>query len=120
MKPVADKAAAAVSSWLLAAIMVDRRTSIEVLFGMLGPLAATVGTWVLVAWVYRERPEQLTGLMAAAFFLKMIFFGGYVAIMLRVALFRPFPFVASFIGYFVGLYSMEALFLKRLFSERSR
>jgi hypothetical protein len=120
MKPVAYMAALGLGTWAVAAVILDRRTSIEVLFGMLGPLAATVGTWLLVAWGFRERPEQLTGLMAAAFFLKLVFFGGYVAIMLRIALFRPFPFVASFIGYFVGLYSMEALFLKRLFSERSR
>jgi hypothetical protein len=58
--------------------------------------------------------------MAVAFFLKMVFFGGYVAIMLGIARFRPVPFVASFTGYFIGLYLIEALYLKRLFSERSR
>jgi hypothetical protein len=58
--------------------------------------------------------------MAAGFALKMIFFGAYVAVMLRVMRVRPFPFVVSFTGYFIGLYLMEALFLRRLFSERSR
>jgi hypothetical protein len=73
-----------------------------------------------VAWVYKHRPEELTGLMAAAFLLKMVFFGAYVAAMLRVLRFRPVPFVGGFTGYFIGLYLMEALFLRRLFSERFR
>jgi hypothetical protein len=120
MKPIAYMAAASIASWLAAAAVVDRRTSLEVLFGMLGPLAVVSGTWLLAAWVYRERPEELTGLMAGAFVLKMVFFGAYVAAMLRIMQFRPVPFVVSFTSYFVGLYLMEALFLKRLFSQRSR
>lgn len=120
MKPIAYMAVAGVMSWLGTAAVVDRRTSIEVLFGLLGPLVAVSGTWVLVTWAYRERPGELTGLLAATFLLKMVFFGGYVAIMLRVARFRPIPFVISFTGYFIGLYLMEALYLKRLFSQRSR
>jgi hypothetical protein len=120
MKPIAYMAAVSVTSWLIAALIVDRRTSVEILFGMLGPLAAASGTWYLAAWVYRERPTELTGLMIGAFFLKMIFFGAYVAAMLRIMQFRPIPFVVSFTAYFIGLYLMEALYLKRLFSERSR
>ena len=119
MKPIAYMAAVSVISWIGAA-MIDRGARLEILFGMLGPLAAASGTWFLVAWAYRERPEGLTGLMAAAFVLKMVFFGAYVAAMLRVMHFRPVPFVSSFTAYFIGLYLMEALFLKRLFSERSR
>jgi len=120
LKPIAWMALASVASWLVTATIVDRRTSFEVLFGMLGPLAVASGTWLLVSWVYRERPEELTGLMAAAFFLKMVFFGAYVAAMLRIMEFRPVPFVVSFTGYFIGLYLMEALYLKRLFSQRSK
>lgn len=113
-------AAVSVASWMGAAAIVDWTTSVEFLFGMLAPLAAASGTWVLTAWVYREHPEQLTGLMATSFVLKMVFFAAYVAFMLRVMRLRPIPFMASFTGYFVGLYLMEALYLKRLFSERSR
>jgi hypothetical protein len=49
----------------------------------------------------------------------MVYFGAYVALMLRIMRVDSIPFVASFTGYFIGLYLMEALFLKRLFSERS-
>ena len=120
MKPVTYMAAASVMSWIGAAVIVDRRTSLEIFFGMLGPLVAVSGTWFLAAWAYRERPGELTGLMSAAFILKMIFFAAYVALMLRVINFRPVPFVVSFTVYFIGLYLMEALYLKRLFSERSK
>jgi hypothetical protein len=119
MKPIAYMVAVSVISWIGAAVIIDGGTTLEILFGMLGPLAAASGTWFLVAWIYRKRPEELTGLMAAAFVLKMLFFGVYVAVMLRVMRFRPVPFVVSFTGYFIGLYLMEALFLRRLFSERS-
>src|ERR1051325_6214625 len=100
MKPIATMAAVSIVSWLGVALLVGQRARIEVLFGMLGPLAAASGTWFLVFRFYKERPEEVTRLMAAAFVLKMVFFGGYVAIMLRIARFRPIPFVVSFTGYF--------------------
>jgi hypothetical protein len=84
MKPVAYMAAASIASWIVAAVIVERRTSIEILFGMLGPLAATCGTWLLISWVYTQRPAELNGLMVSAFFFKMVFFATYVAAMLRV------------------------------------
>ena len=119
MKPIVSMVAASVTSWAGAALIVERRTSIEVLFGMLGPLAAVSGTWFLAEWFFRHRPGELTGLMLTAFVLKMAFFGSYIAVMLSVLRFRPVPFVASFTCYFIGLYLMEALYLRRLFSERS-
>jgi hypothetical protein len=120
MKPVASMVAVSLTSWVGVAVIVDRRTSIEVLFGMLGPLAAVSGTWFVAEWIYRQRPSQLMSVMAAAFVLKMVFFGTYVVVMLSVLRFRPVPFVASFTGYFIALYLMEVLYLRRLFSERSR
>ena len=48
MKPIGAMAAAGGVSWLIAALVVDQRTGIEILFGMLGPLAATPqpGRWL--------------------------------------------------------------------------
>ena len=120
LKPIAYMAAASILSWAGVALIVDRRTSFEVLFGMLGPLSVASGTWVLAEWVYRNRPAELTGIMGAAFVVKLVFFGAYVAAMIKVMRFRPVPFIASFTSYFVALYVMEAFFLRRLFSERSR
>ena len=120
MKPVAAMSCASAASWFIAALVVDRRTGIEILFGMLGPLAATTGTWVLAERIYRQRAEVLTTVMATAFVAKIAFFGAYIAVVILLLRFRPVPFVVSFTSYFIALYLMEALYLRRLFSERSR
>jgi CHASE2 domain-containing sensor protein len=106
--------AAGIGTWLAAAAVVDRRTALEVLLGMVGPLAVVSVTWVLMARTYRANPGRLTSVMTAAFFGKMIVFGGYVALMLGVLSLRPIPFVASFTTYFIGLYAMQALYLRQM------
>ncbi len=107
-------------SWLVAAALLDARARIEVLYGMLGPLAMVVGSWLLMERAYRRNPERLTGVMVAAFAGKLVFFGAYVAVMLRVLSLRPRTFVASFTTYFIALYLIEALYLRRLFAGGPR
>jgi hypothetical protein len=58
--------------------------------------------------------------MVAAFGVKMVFFGGYVAVMLRVLRLRPVPFTVSFSSYFIALHLVEALLLRRLFASDPR
>jgi hypothetical protein len=108
---------ASAASCLAIALFLQRQTSIEVMFGMLGPLAAATISLMLAQRTCRRRPEALTRLMIAAFAGKLVFFGAYVAIMLRVLMLKPMPFVISFTGYFIVLYLIEALFLKRLFGR---
>ena len=88
----------------------------EVLLGMLAPLAAAGVSWVLTERTFKRNPEQLTALMIAAFGVKMLFFGVYVGVMVKVVGLRPVPFVVSFTSYFIALYSTEALLLRRLFA----
>jgi hypothetical protein len=38
----------------------------------------------------------------------------YVAVMLKLLSLRPVPFVFAFTSYFIALYAMQALFLRRL------
>jgi hypothetical protein len=52
--------------------------------------------------------------MIVGFAVKLVFFGVYVAVMLRVLALRPVPFVTAFTSYFIALYAMQAWFLKRL------
>ena len=118
MRPIAWMVTTSVISWLAAAIVVERQTSVEVLWGMLGPLVVAIGTWLAVERAKRQKRESLIPLMVAAFAGKMVFFGAYVAVMLRVLRLRPAPFVISFTGFFIILYLMEALYLRRLFSGR--
>jgi len=107
-------AVAAVGSWLAATAMVGAQTSVDVLAGMVGPLAVAIGSWVLAERTYRRDPARLTAQMIAAFGVKLVFFGAYVAIALKVLSLRPIPFVISFTGYFIGLHLMEAVYLRRL------
>jgi hypothetical protein len=86
----------------------------EIVAGMAGPLAMVAGSWMLAEWTYRRNPAGMTALMMAAFAVKMIVFGVYVAVMLKGVGLRPAPFAASFTGYFVALYFVQALALRRL------
>src|SRR5438270_13169222 len=114
MNAVVAMAGASIASVFVAGAVVEPRARLDVLLGMVGPLLMASGSWVLTERTYRERPHALTGVMIAAFAFKLVFFGVYVAVMLRVVGLRPIPFVGSFTGYVAGLYLMEALYLRRL------
>jgi hypothetical protein len=115
MKLVGWMAGASVVSWLAATALVGRGTGVEILVGMMGPLAVVSTTWVLTERTYARNPERLTVLMITAFAAKLVFFGAYIVVMLRVLMVRPVPFMVSFTSYFVALYVVEALSLRRLF-----
>jgi hypothetical protein len=104
-------------SWLATSAWVDTQTSRAVLYGMVGPLAVAVVGSMSVDRIYRRNPGRLTGFLAAALGVKMVFFGIYVTIMLRGLSLPPVPFMASFTAYFITLHLIEALSLRRLFSS---
>jgi hypothetical protein len=104
---------AAVGAWL-AISAVSRAWHPELFWGMAAPLVSTVGTWIVVARTHATSPDRLTGVMVIGFALKAALFGAYVVVMLRVLAMRPIPFMVSFTGFFIALYTMEALFLRRL------
>jgi len=110
--------AVSLASWLAAVALSGPGVGLDVLLGMLGPLAAATGSWILVERTHRRSPEAVTGVLIASFATKMLFFGAYVAVMLRIVAVRPIPFVASFTASFIALYSIEALALHRLFAGR--
>ena len=114
MIPVAVMAGASLVSWAVVALL-GPTVRIDTLFGMVGPLVAASGSWVVTERTYRQRPQALTAVMILAFASKVIFFAAYVAVMLRVMALRPVPFVLSLAGYLAGLYVMEALYMRRLF-----
>ena len=114
MIPIAWMAGASVASWLAISVVGGDTVNPEALFGMLGPLLSACITWVAVDYTWRTTPERLTGVMMMGFAAKLVFFGLYVAAMLRGLSLRPVPFVAAFVSYFIALYAMQALFLKRL------
>ena len=118
MTPAWWMAGAAIASWIVAAQLPGIQADREIGFGMLGPLIGALATWIIVDRTYSSsRPERLTGLMIAAFIAKMLFFGGYVTVMLKVLALRPVAFVVSFTGYFIALHMAEAVCLRRLFQR---
>ncbi len=116
MKAVAWMAVACAVSALAVTVVAGGRDRPEIVLGMVGPLAVAAGTWVMTERTYRRNPEGLTPLMIKAFAVKVLFFGGYVAMMLAVVQLRPVPFVASFTSYFIALHLTEALMMRRLFA----
>jgi hypothetical protein len=114
MKPAFWMAGASLTSWLVIAVSSAGRGDPEVLFGMAGPLASAVGSWLAYARAHQSAPGRLTNVMITALVVKMVFFGGYVGVMLRGLDLRPGPFMVSFAAYFIALHAMEAMFLRRL------
>jgi hypothetical protein len=117
MKPVQTMAGVAVGSWIAIAALaagLGRQAGGEILAGMIGPLLAASVSWALAERTYTLTPERLTSLMIAAFAGKIVFFGAYVTVALKVLALRPVPFMLSFTGYFIAMYLMEALYLRRL------
>lgn len=119
MRPVWWMVGAGAASWLATVAVPRFEHDIEVLLGLIAPLVGAVGTWVLVARTYASHPERLTPLMVAAFGTKLVFFGAYVTIMLKVLSLRPLPFVISFTIYFIGFHLFEARCLQQLFAGAS-
>jgi uncharacterized Tic20 family protein len=117
MKALAGMVGAGAVSWLLVWALVDRPTSVAVLFGLLGPLVVSAVSWVMSERTFRRNPEGLNAQMTMAFGGKMVFFGAYVAVVLRGLSQPTVPFVASFTAYFIALHLCEALLLRRLFTS---
>lgn len=113
MKAVLWLSIASVVSAALVGIWVGR----EAWLGMFAPLVVVSVTWLVTERMYRAHPESLTSVMMGAFAGKLLFFGAYVAVAIAVFGVRPVPFAASFTAYFIVLNVVEALWLKRLFTD---
>jgi hypothetical protein len=120
MKAVAWMGGASIAAWFAASVFVSGAVRIDLFFGMLGPLLIACASWLMAERTYTRDPQALTGLMVAAFAFKLVFFGAYVAVMLRVIGLRPVPFAVSFSSYFIALHFVEAFFLQRLFAGGPR
>ena len=107
-------AGAAIGSWLVVSAVGGGRVNPESFFGMAGPLAVVCASWIAVHRTHRTAPERVMAVMIVWFALKFVFVGAYVVVMLRLVSLRLVPFVTAFVIYFIALYAMQALFLRRL------
>ena len=113
-------AGSALSSFGIVAYLGDEATPdvrLAIWLGMLGPLVATLCAMVTTNRAYRRHPASLTGTMIKAFLAKMVFFGLYVALVVKAGWVSPIPFAISFTSYFLVLHMIEAFRLKRLFAN---
>ena len=120
MTPLSWMIGASIGAWLIVSIAAPVPVNPELLWGMLGPLVSAVATWIAVVLTQRSAPERITTVLVAGFAAKFVFFGVYMITMLQVVALRPVPFAVAFTSYFIALYMMEALFLKRLFVDGMR
>jgi hypothetical protein len=120
MRPIAWMVGVSGGSWLLIEAVTGGEWGRAPLVGMAGPLASAVASWLAYERAHASAPGGLTRVMMGAVVLKMLFFGAYVVGALKVLGLPPAPFVVSFTGYFVALYAMEALFLRRLMVDDLR
>ena len=103
-----------VVSWLLVSIGFLRESTVEILLGMIAPLAITIATLILVERANKRDPREVTPMMIKAFIAKIVLVGAYVAIVLGILSVQAKPFIASFTTYFLGLYFVEFLCLRRI------
>jgi hypothetical protein len=120
MTPIVWMVGLSLVGWIVITLVAAEPVNPELLWGLVGPLASAVITWFLVARAYRMSPERVTSVLVAGFGAKIVFFGLYLAFMVRVMELRVVPFAVAFVGYVVALYALEALFLKRLFAGSMR
>jgi hypothetical protein len=116
MKTVAWLVGAGLVSWLAGTLAFGAQASMATLYGTAGPLIVAVASWLLAEQAYRRDPASMTGQMIVGFAAKMVFFGAYVAVVIKVLSEPAIPFVVSFAGSFIALHLIEALALKRLFA----
>jgi hypothetical protein len=117
MKPVAWMVGAGLVSWLAATLGFGADTAVATFYGMIAPLIVAIVTWRMAEQTYRRNPAALTGLMMAGFVGKMVFFGAYVAVVIKGLSQPAVPFAVSFTGAFIALHLIEALALRRLFAS---
>lgn len=117
--PIWWMAGTSAASWGALASFAEADTARAMWFGMVGPLLVAAGSWLLTARTHRRNPDAVTSVMMAAFAAKLVLVGVYLAVMIWGLSIAPVPFVASFAGYLVMLYVIEALYLRRLFAGGS-
>lgn len=106
-------AAATLASGLCVALIAPAAAP-EVLLGLAAPLAAAVGTHVLVARAYRRDPSRVTDTLMRLFIAKFVVFGAYILVTLNGLTLDPVPFLLSFVAYFAALHVAEAVHIRRL------
>lgn len=90
-----------------------------VILGMPGPLGAALVTWRVVERTHARAPERVSGIMIKLFGAKLVLFAAYIAAVVLLLASGNVAFVVSFTCHYILLHAMEAVYLRRLFADRS-
>ena len=120
LSPVVWMIAGAIGSAAVAGLVTAPDIRSAIVLGMVGPLAATVGSWVAIEYAYRQDPLKVTGVMLRAWLLKALFFTVYLVAVVGGLGVSGQAFAVSLASYFLVLHTIEAMLLKRLFSRAWR
>lgn len=104
-------------SWGLLSGLFFPDYSTEIFLGMIAPLLVGTITVPIMKKTHITDPNNLTRFMMKGFLAKMILYGAYVSVIIGFYTFNAIPFVLSFVGYFVMLHVLEALFLRSIFKK---
>jgi hypothetical protein len=86
----------------------------ESVLGLAGPLTGAIASWLLMVRAALGGQSRLLAFMTKAMAAKMLLFPAYVVGLVLVVGVRPIPFIAAFSGFFIALYAVQALHLRRL------
>jgi len=115
LAPIVAMTSASAAAWAVVTAAGGSRLNPELAFGIAGPLVSAAASWWVIERTQAKSPERVTGVMIAAFFVKLLAFGVYVAVAGALAL-RPAPFAVSFAAAFIALHLVEAWYLRQLFA----
>ena len=65
----------------------------------------------------RRSPSSVTNVLLTAFLVKVLFFGLYVVVMIKVLDLELVPFTVSFTLAFITLYAVQGLLFARMFRQ---
>ena len=113
-QPVAWMAATGLACGLLLRVFTGPGSTWPVVLGTVGPLAAAMGTWLVVARVFVRAPAQVPGVMIKLFGAKLLLFAAYIATVVLLLLDETTAFVVSFTCQYILLHAVQAVYLRRL------
>ncbi len=103
--------------WLALVAVAGPDSVWDVTVGALGPLVATVISWLAIVRIHARAPEQVQGAMLRFFGAKIVFFGVFVTAAIKWLGLGTRMFVVSFATQYIMLHFMEAFYLHRLFTS---
>lgn len=119
-RPIASMTAFGLAVWAVAEALFGTDWRLEVLVGLVAPVLSANLSWVAMVRAHRGGTDRLMAAMVRAMAMKMAGFGAYVVLVFTRLDLRPVPFATSFTVGFVGLYVMEAWYLRRLLASQTR